>query len=221
MSRIATSSTEPHHTTQQMLFPLLASRGIAKAWADTPDARSDVSTECRQLASDPVFMASLKSYLDSNPIIRASCASMMAQLALAAGVKWQDTAAVLQPLSRRGWHLGRWLPTFLLINGPLGRLLKDKESPLSQRLRVRDSGLPLLCAAMKAFNNEYFRLIRNGFAHWSFEWIDLAQHSEIKIVDWETGSESARVSLLECEALHLLTFATVEAIDKEVFAKFG
>jgi hypothetical protein len=74
---------------------------------------------------------------------------------------------------------------------------------------------------MRAFNNEDFRLIRNGFAHWSFEWIDLAQHSEIEIVNWETGSEAARVSLLECEALHLLTFTTVEAIDKEVFAKFS
>jgi len=40
-------------------------------------------------------------------------------------------------------------------------------------------------------------------------------------VDWETGAETARVSLLECEALHLLTFTVVEAIDKEVFAKLG
>jgi hypothetical protein len=28
-----------------------------------------------------------------------------------------------------------------------------------------------------------------------------------------------RVTLLECEALHLLTFTVVEAIDKELFAK--
>lgn len=219
MDRIASAPVQRHKETQLILFPLLAKRGIAKTWADTLDPRSEVLAECQKIAGDPAFMASLNTYLGSNPIIRASCESMLAQLALAAGVKWQETDAAVQPLSRRGWHLGRWLPTFLLINGPLGRLLKDKESPLSQRLRVKYSGFPLLSGAKDAFNSETFRLIRNGFGHWSFEWIDLAGHSEVKIVDHETGKETARVSVLECEALHLLTCTVVEAIATEIFAK--
>jgi len=76
MSQIASLPAQSDQLTQQILFPLLAKRGIAEAWANAPDVRSDVSTECRQLAGDAAFMASLKTHLDSNPIIRASCESM-------------------------------------------------------------------------------------------------------------------------------------------------
>ena len=202
-----------------ILFPLLSRRKIAACWATSIDPHNELHAECKQLASDPAFMSSLKAYLKVNPIVLASCESMLAQLALAAGVKWQETAPVLQPLSRRGWHLGRWIPTFLLIDGPLGRLLRDKTSPLSQRLRARNAGLPLLSAAKDAFNAPEFRLLRNGFAHWSFEWIDQTRIPEIRIVDWETGKTTVQLSLLECEALHFLTFSVVRAIDQEILRR--
>ena len=48
----------------------------------------------------------------------------------------QQAAAELRPLARRGWHLSRWLPTFLLIDGPLGRLLRDHQSPLAKILKT-------------------------------------------------------------------------------------
>ena len=206
---------------QRLLFPLLQRRGIADAWANAEDARHEITAECHKLSDDAAFMSSLEAYLASNPIIRASFESVLAQLALAAGVWWQETSPILHPLSRRGWHIGRWLPTFLLVQGPLGRLVKDRNSPLGKRLRTKDSGLPLLCSARDAFHNDHFRRIRNGFAHWSFEWIDRGAESEVVIIHWETGQEEIRVSLRECEALHLLTFTVTEAINKELFVKPG
>lgn len=205
----------------QILFPLLAKRGMAPTWAADAEPVARVGAECRALASDRIFMGLLGTFLDANPIIEASCRSMLAQLALAAGVQWRDTAPILQPLSRRGWHIGRWLPTFLLISGPLGHLLRGGSSPLNQRLRGRDTGLPLLSEARDVFNNNDFRLLRNGFGHWSFEWNDTLPVAEVRIVDWETGKETVTLSLLECEAFHYLTASVVQAIDDELFKGRG
>lgn len=163
----------------QVLFPLLAKRGMARTWACDADPIAGVGAECRALARDMTFMSSFRTFLDANPIIEASCASMLAQLALAAGVRWRDTAPILQPLSRRGWHIGRWLPTFLLISGPLGHLLRGGASPLNQRLRGKNAGLPLLSEARDVFDNDEFRLLRNGFGHWSFEWNDTLPVAEV------------------------------------------
>ena len=202
-----------------ILYPLLAKRGIAPTWAASLEPAAAVRAECRALADDPTFVAELTKFLDANPIIASSCESMLAQLALAAGVRWQETAPILQPLSRRGWHIGRWLPTFLLISGPLGHLLRGRASPLSKRLRGRNTGLPLLSEARDAFNHDTFRKLRNGFGHWSFEWNDDVSPSEIRVVDWETGRETATLSLLECEALHFFTVTVVREIDKELIKR--
>jgi hypothetical protein len=161
-------------------------------------------------------MSALRLFLEANPIIEASCESMLAQLALTAGVRWQDTAPVLHVLSQRGWHIGRWLPTFLLIDGPLGRLIRDSSSPLNNLLRVKSSAFPLLSDARNAFNHNTFRLLRNGFAHWSFEWIVYAPCPRVRIVDWKTGKETARLSLLECEALHWLTVSVVPSLSTQL-----
>ena len=124
---------------------------------------------------------------------------MLAQLAMAAGVRWQDTKGDLQPLAYRGWHIGRWIPTFLLIDGPLGKLLRDTNSPIAQmlsedaRLKPQARLYPPLCSARDVFNCELFRMVRNGFAHWSFCWSGQGGEAMITIVDWKTGTEQERV----------------------------
>ncbi len=202
----------------RILFPLLAKRGIANGWAVSKDPLDALKAECRMLVGDSQFTDALADYLDAKPIIQASCKSMLAHLAFAAGASWQDTKPILQPLYRPGWHIARWLPTFLLIDGPLGRLFKDPKSPLSRRLRGRNTGFPFLSEARDAFNHDTFRVLRNGFGHWSFEWIDGSPLSEIRIVNWESGEETARLSLLECEAFHFMTVSVVRMIDREIFA---
>lgn len=199
-------------STTEILFSRLAKLKIARRWAESADPIEGIDRECRQLASDPVFTAAFRSYLASNPIIVASCESMLAQLALTAGVRWENTAPVLQPLSRRGWHLGRWLPTFLLVKGPLGRLFTDTRSPLRKRLIDAWSDFPFLCYVRDVFGSDEFRELRNGFGHWSFEWIEEAEPS-VRVIDWKTGEQTIRLSLLECEAFHFLTASTVRAID--------
>jgi hypothetical protein len=164
-------------------------------------------------------MANLKQYLQSNPIIQDSLETLLAQLAMAANVRWQDVPEIQQGLARRGWHIGRWLPTFLLIDGPLGRLLRDPNSPLNSRLRNDHKSLPLLANARDAFNNDLFRRVRNGFGHWSFFWKDVGQSSEITIINWESGAEEARLSLLEGEALHFVSHSVIYSVDEEILRR--
>lgn len=68
------------------------------------------------------------------------------------------------------------------------------------------------------FNNDFFRLVRNGFGHWSFVWRDTSRGPEIQIVDWKTGATTTTLTLSEAEALHVASFSAIEALDRNLFA---
>lgn len=183
---------EGSDTTLRLLLRLLANRGIA-----------------------------VRLYLAQTPIIEQSMRMLLAHLAMASAVRWQDTAPILRPLARQGWHLGRWLPTFLLIDGPFGRLFRGVDSPVSQALRSDRAAFPLLTAARDAFNHDLFRRLRNGFGHWSFICDDSGTEAQIRIIHWETGRDELRIGLLEAEALHFFTYCIIEAVDEAMFSALG
>ncbi len=136
---------------------------------------------------------------------------------MASGIKWQDTAPALQPLSRRGWYLGRWVPTFLIIDGPLGRIIKNPESPLNSILRQQYKIYPPLCQVRDVFNTDLFRQVRNGVGHWSFLWDEKDSKPRIVVIDWQSGEQTAEITLMEGEALHLVAFSVIEVLDTEIF----
>jgi hypothetical protein len=199
------------------LLPHLAGRGIAREWAARQQPLTDLCAECRAIVSDQEWRQTIRAYLRSRPIIQDSVETVLAQLAMAAGTSWQTVAEILRPLARRGWHIGRWLPTFLLVDGPLARFLRDGSSPLNLVLRREARRFPLLEQARDAFNNDLFRLVRNGFGHWSFVWQEEPGGSCIRILHWESGQETAKLTLLEAEALHIFTFSVIEILDSEFF----
>jgi hypothetical protein len=216
MSEIETHSKEE---IDRLLFGLLQTRGIASAWALRQSPRAELNVECQQLFADEDFRLRLTGYLAANPVIAQSIETVLAQLAFSAGVNWQQTKPILHVLARRGQHLARWLPTFLLIDGPLGRLLRQAPSPIAEILKSAHSSFPLLASARDAFNNDLFRKIRNGFAHWSFVWQDVGGAVQIQVFHFETGLMEAQVSLLEAEALHYLSATVIQALDEELLRK--
>ena len=139
------------------LLKLLAGRGIAKKWSTSQQPYSDLVQECRTLISNPDSQAKFSTYLRANPIIQETVETMLATSAMAANVRWQDIAMPIQPLARRGWHINRWLPTFLLISGPLGLFLKGEDSPLKTVLRDNYAKYPTLAQARDVFNHDIFR----------------------------------------------------------------
>ena len=122
-------------------------------------------------------------------------------------VRWQDVAMPAQLLARRGWHINRRLPTFLVISGPLGRFLKEQDSPLNAILRNDYAKYPTLAQARDVFNHDIFRRLRNGVGHWSFLWQENNGVQQLVMVDWETGVTDITITLLEAEAFHLVAFS--------------
>lgn len=205
---------EYREESEKLLFDSLRNIGVALVWTQRDSPHADLRAECSLLASDVLFINKLSVYLDSNPVILQSLEMVLAQLAFSAGVHWQQAAEILQPLARRGWHLSRWLPTFLLIDGPLGRLFKGSDSPLANKLKINSSTFPLLANSRDAFNNDFFRKVRNGFAHWSFAWQDSGNSAQIKIINWESGVVEVEISLLDAEALHFLSASVIQILDQ-------
>ena len=197
----------------------LKARGLATSWTNQASPRAALILECEALGTDLEFLASLSAYLAKNPVIVQSLETALAQLAFSAGVHWRQAPEALRPLARRGWHLGRWLPTFLIIDGPLGRLLRDKGSPLSARLKVDSIAFPLLCGIRDLFSQDLFRRVRNGFAHWSFTWQDHGNSAMIEIVNWQSGVVEAQLTLLEAEALHFVSANAIQTIDQSLLRK--
>ncbi len=203
----------------RMLLQFLAARGVASKWAASQQPFSDLLRECRTLASDESSLEAFRTYLQSNPIIQQTVETLLSHLAMAANVKWQDAPVLVQPLARRGWHIGRWLPTFLIVDGPLGRFLKNPDSPLNSILRKGYAKYPTLAQARDVFNHELFRLVRNGVGHWSFLWEERSDNPHLVMIDWESGKPTTTITLFEGEALHLVAFSVIEALDREVMSR--
>lgn len=157
----------------------------------------------------------------SIPVVTQSIETVLSQLAFSAGVHWHQAKEILQPLAHRGWHFARWLPTFLLVDGPLGRLLRQRPSPLAAILQSDHATYPLLASARDAFNNDLFRKVRNGFAHWSFTWNGTGNSVQIEVFHFESGAKEAELSLLEAEALHYLVASVTQVLDEELLRKAG
>lgn len=203
----------------RMLLQTLAARGVATKWASAIRPYSDLVQESRALMSVDSYLEEFRVYLQSYPIIQNTVETLLSHLAMSANVKWQDVPEIVQPLAQRGWHLGRWLPTFLIIDGPLGRILKDSNSPLNTILRNEYARYPLLTQARDVFNIDLFRLVRNGVGHWSFFWDEQKDGLYLNMVDWKTGKSTIKITVMEGEALHLVAFSVIEVFDHEMFSR--
>ncbi len=200
------------------LLKVLARRGIAKKWSISPRPHSDLLEECQKLLNDPAYKASFLAYLEANPIVRETVETTLAAFSMSTMTKWQDVPMPAQILARRGWHINRWLPTFLLVKGPLGYFFTKPASPLNALLKQEHSKYRTLAYARDVLNHDLFRRVRNGVAHWSFFWKETAEGSLLMIINEESGAVDAEVALLEAEALHLVAFTTVEILDRNIFS---
>jgi len=110
---------------------------------------SDLERDCRSICADPKVRQALASYLQGNPVIQESVATLLASFPITANARSEEVPAIQRPLARVGSRLARWLPTFLIIDGPLGRVLRDADSPLKAALEVdRDRIQPSLTLAI-------------------------------------------------------------------------
>lgn len=186
----------------------LKGRITPSAWVSSNTPYTDLRKECILLASDPEFEANLSAYLAQNTIIRRASTMF---LAMAARAQWQDAPEEFRSVAARGWFLGRWLPTFLIIDGPVGRLVLADQSPLSAASTTNKA--PFIHAVRTFLNDRTFRLLRNGFAHWSFDWEVVGPDSFVVAYDWERDLPTAKLHVEEADAYHISAFSIIEVID--------
>jgi len=180
------------------------------AWLAAETPWEALRAECVILASDDAFRAELKQYLASRTIVRRAIATFFAQIAMAARARPDEVPMEYRAVASRGWFIGRWLPTFLIIDGPIGRFFLSESSPLARRL---GSDLPILAAARDLIADKTFRTLRNGFAHWGFDWEVVGIDSYVVAYDWERDLPTAKVHLEEADAFHLCAFALIEVVE--------
>jgi hypothetical protein len=145
-------------------------------------------------------------YLEENPSVANAAEMLFTSIAMSARADWRSVPAEFRGVAARGWFLGRWIPTFLVLDGPILRFLN------SPAFRRQDGSAVFLRAVRSFFHAKDFMALRHAFAHWSFFWATNGGDSEIVAVS-RTSSEEVRVSRKEADAFHILTFAVVEAIN--------
>lgn len=203
------------------LLQVLAARGIARRWAQSLTPQSDLERECTAVVSDPRRAEEFVRYLRANPVVHLSVRTFLAHLSVAANVRMEHVPSPQQLLVPVGTRIARWLPTFLVVDGPVGRFLRAADSPLNLLLRSDHETYPALAQARDTFNHDLFRRVRNGVGHWAFTWEQDHAGERLVCYDWESGERSAEVSLLEAEALHLTSFAVIECLDERIFRLAG
>lgn len=200
------------------LLQVLDARGIARRWTQSETPYADLDRECTVAASHAEFADQFGRYLRMNPVVRLSVQTFLAHISVAANVRPDQVPWPQQVLMPLGTRIARWLPTFLVIDGPLGRFLRAADFPLNELLRREHATYPALAQARDTFNHDLFRRLRNVVGHWAFAWEQDNNGGERFVCfDWESGERTAEVSLLETEALHVVSFAVIECLDRRLF----
>lgn len=181
------------------------------AWRDADRPYQALRAECLVLGSDEVFREELRTYVRERTILKRAIESFFTHISMAARARWQDAPPDVRGVVARGWFLGRWLPTFLVIDGPIGRFFLNEASPLGRRA---SSGLyPVISSACSLIREKSFRTLRNGFAHWGFAWEVVDRDSFIVAYDWERDMPTVRLHREEADAFHMCAYAFIEVVN--------
>ncbi len=200
-------------------FNNLTSKGISSKWANSHHPFTELREESLSLMKDSAFCKDLEDYLKNQKIVAHAVQMFFTQIAMSARANWHDVPDEIRPITARGWFLGRWIPTFLIIDGPIGRFVCKGGSPLFEKLKVQYGIYPLLASARDFLNNKLFTDLRNGFAHWAFDWEVVGSESYVASYNWETGNITAKLHQKEADAFHIIAFALIEVLDEVIISR--
>ena len=200
-------------------FNKLASRGVSSKWAKSSHPYTELREECVLLMNDSSFRKDLENYLASHQIIARAIEMFFNNIGVSARNNWDEgVPEKFKPFVARGWFLGRWLPTFLIIDGPIGRFICKGGSPLFEKLKSQYQTYPLLASARDFLNNDLFTKLRNGFAHWAFDWVVVGNESYI-VYDWQTDALTAKLHQEEADAFYVIAVQLILIVFEVIIVR--
>lgn len=186
-------------------FASLASRVSPSAWTSSDRPYADLIDAFECLAGQPEVSNDVSKYLAENPSVGHAIEMLFTCVSMSARAEWQVAPVDVRGIVARGWFLGRWVPTFLVLDGPILRFLKG---PAFSR---QSPPVPLLRAVRSFFGTKDLMSLRHAIAHWSFSW-EVAEGDSMIVGTGKSAADTVRVSREEADAFHIITFALIEAI---------
>lgn len=107
-------------------FLTLGSRVPPSVWSQSAKPHSELVAGFRYLAEQPSVHQDVTAYLDEDPSVANSAQMLFTSLAMSARADWRSVPAEFRGVAARGWFLGRWIPTFLVLDGPILQFLKSR-----------------------------------------------------------------------------------------------
>jgi hypothetical protein len=175
-------------------------------WSRSEQPHTYLNAGFQALRNQISVREDVAAHLATNPSVANAAQMLLTSLAMSARADWRAVPGAHRGVAARGWFLGRWVPTFLVLDGPILRFLRGSA------FRRQEGQTEFLRAVRSFFEARDFMALRHAFAHWSFSWVVNGDDSEIMATT--QNSTEVRVSQKEIDALHILTFAVVEAIDR-------
>lgn len=186
-------------------FDALKSRVSQTVWAESAKPYSALIDGLRRLHGQDAVREDVSAYLSANPAVGNAIEMFFTSVAMSTRADWRASPTSMRGVMARGWFLDRWVPTFLVLDGPILRFLK------SHAFRRQNGGYETLRAVRAFFEDRDFMRLRHAFAHWSFTWNVIADDSEI-VGSGKTHGDEVRMLRSEVDAFHIITFAVVDAI---------
>lgn len=197
-----------------MLRPLLP--GLpASAWASSPTPYTALMEDCRALLSQPLVARGVATYLQKRPSVRSAAEMLVTAISMSANADWRRTPEVVRAVAARGWFLGRWIPTFLVVDGPITRFMRSEAfKDQKPRAEIFKAARKLIC------EDPIMKSTRNSIAHWSFGWRVVSGDSNLVLYDENTGAPKLELQRRQVDAMHLVAFTIVDILN-EVFLRPG
>jgi hypothetical protein len=205
---------EPTDRDEHLLraFTALEARIRPSEWTRSSAPFRDLEDCFRSLAAQQRVVDDVAQYLRANPVLENSIEMLFTSISMSARARWSAAPEHIRGVVARGWFLGRWLPTFLVLDGPIQRFLKSKAFS-----RQNEPASSMLKAVRSFFDTKEFMLLRHAFAHWSFRW-EVINGDSVIIGTNDANVENVRVRRAEADAFHIITFALIEVLN-DVFLR--
>lgn len=180
--------------------------GLVRApiWSDGDQPVADLNRAFAEFGKQAGVRAGVTAVLAEDPHTLGSIDTFFNATLMAARADWRAMPEHIRGAAARGWYIGRWLPTTLMVDGPLTRLLTGHAFRT-----VEGDGVRYLRAARRFLQDPVVVRFRHALAHWSFEW---SVHEDGSHIMCHGRDGVLDLHQLQADAIHIITFEITWAL---------